>query len=345
MSWLPPQFIRLVESTHRGEAPTVAVPELLRWFNFSRRGARVNAHLRGVMRAAGVTSTPTIDHAFHDSVLHFQVDGPPRAQQPPLPPRAEVYPVAVFDAIVSGQTEVVLRVRSQLDAVERLVAYLTFALIAIGRRDEGTLREAIRPALPEGSTVGPPVSFGTWVELSRRLSREGEDPIAAAARVVFSAGSHGASLARVVEARNKFTHGSNLPESEWRSCEPLLVDVSARLRESLAPLLDADLACVRATAVGEREAYRYTLRVLRGGGPYFPARDIETAHKLTPRWAYLLRDAASPLRLAPGVFCQEDASTGAVQVFFARVIALDPEAPVKLRAVVGADDRTENLPR
>ncbi|MEZ4410293.1 MAG: hypothetical protein R3A52_28010 [Polyangiales bacterium] len=191
-----------------------------------------------------------------------------------------MYPVAVFDAIVSGQTEVIMRARSRLDAVERLVAYLTFALIAIGRKDGDALRVALRPALPDARASSPPVSFGAWVELARRLSREGDDPVAAAAREVFSDGSLSASLARVVEARNKLAHGSNLPESEWRSHESLLIDVAEPLRARLTPLLDADLACVRSTAVEEREAYRYTLRDLRGSGPYFAAREVETSHKL-----------------------------------------------------------------
>lgn len=124
----------------------------------------------------------------------------------------------------------------------------------------------------------------------------------------------------------------------------MLVDVGGALRQALEPLLAAELVSVHRTDVGERDAYRYALRVLHGGNPYFRTRELETSARLTPGWGHLLREGRDPLRLAPGVFCHEDAATEEVGVYFCRTLALDPGQRVSLLALVGGAERKETLP-
>ena len=82
--------------------------------------------------------------------------------------------------------------------------------------------------------------------------------------------------------RNHHHHASNLAAAAWEESERTLLEVATALREALAPLLDAELVCVHRTAVGEREAYRFTLRVLHGGGAFFRTRELETGARLVP---------------------------------------------------------------
>ena len=77
---------------------------------------------------------------------------------------------------------------------------------------------------------------------------------------------------------------------------------------------------------------------------HFALRSVETSAKLVTRWAYLDVPGANPLRLAPGVFCQEDAETEEVRLFFARTLALDGGQKLRLLAIQGPRELKERLP-
>ena len=124
----------------------------------------------------------------------------------------------------------------------------------------------------------------------------------------------------------------------------MLVEVGGALRQALDPLLAAELVSVHRTAVDEREACHYALRVLHGDNAFFRTRELETSARLTPDWGHLLREGHQPLRLAPGVFCHEDEATEEVRVYFSRTLALDPGQRVSLLALVGGAERKETLP-
>jgi hypothetical protein len=250
-NWVPESFTRLVDATRRGERPRVSVSELVGWFGFTRRGAQVNGYVRDAMRDAGVVCEPPFEKAFHDDELTFTTVTPiVIVAPPPTPPARELpHPVALFDAVIAAQSGVTSRVSTRLDAIERLVALLVFALIALQRNAPGTsgaeeLRRVIDKHLPKDGAIGAPVSFGTWVDLARRLSAlrlDPDDPIAEAARRVFSPAPRGEALgevlsSKVVRARNHHHHASNLPASAWQEADAMLVEVGGALRQALAPL-------------------------------------------------------------------------------------------------------------
>lgn len=358
-NWVPESFARLVDATRRGERPRVSVSELVGWFGFTRRGVQVNGYVRDAMRDAGVLCEPPFEKAFHDDELTFTTVTPIVILAPPptAPARELPHPVALFDAVITAQSNVTRRVSTRLEAIERLVALLVFALIALRRNAPGTrgveeLRQIIDKHLPKAGATGAPVSFGSWVDLARRLSAlrlDPDDPIAEAARRVFSPTPGGEALGEVlsstvVRARNHLHHASIVPASVWHEADAMLVEIASALRQALAPLFAAEMVSVHRTTVREREASRYALRVLHGDGPYFRTRELETSALLTSRWAYLLREGHQPLRLAPGVFCLEDEATEAVSVYLCRTLALDPGQRVSLLALVGGAERKETLP-
>lgn len=354
---MPDEFARVIAAVRGGQPQRVAVRDLVRWFGFERRGAKVNRYIRAVMAQEGVCSAPELEAAFLDGDLVFTPVGPvPPGFVPPPPspppsssPRELPHPFAVFRQAISAQHSVSRRVGTRLDAIERLVAYLVFAELA-WLREAGAgsysvgVRTSLREVLPDGDDVGQPLSFGTWVECARKLA----GLLPAGSPIQRAAAAFGLLAPRVsnevVPLRNKSKHAGILPEGWYREAEPPIEAVEKELERALEPLLDLDLFSVSRTHPGDREAYRYDVRVLRGISRHFPLLPRETSAKLAPSWAYLDVPGESPLRLAPGVFCQEDAETEEVRLFFARTLALDGGQKLRLLAIQGPDEIKERLP-
>lgn len=352
---MPDEFARVVAAVRGGQPQRVAVRDLVRWFGFERRGAKVNRYIRAVMTQEGVCSTPELEAAFPDGDLVFGPVGPvvqvapPSPRPPPSPPRELPHPFAVFRQAISAQHSVSRRVGTRLDAIERLVAYLVFAELA-WLREAGAgvypvgVRSSLREVLPDGGDVGQPLSFGTWVDCARKLA----GLVPAGSPVQRAAAAFGPLAPRVsneiVSLRNKSKHAGILPEGWYREAEPPIEAVEKELERALGPLLDLDLFSVSRTHPGDREAYRYDVRVLHGISRHFPLQSRETSAKLVPSWAYLDVPGTSPLRLAPGVFCQEDAETEEVHLFFARTLALDSGQKLSLQAIQGPNETKQLLP-
>lgn len=352
---LPDDFARLVAEVRQGKTPRVVVRDLVGWFGFDRRGAKVNGYIRSVMQQEGVVCAPALEAAFPEGELVFSSVVPMIVQAPPVAiPRPLPHPIAVFDAILEAQADVAKRVGTRLDAIERIVAYLVFADLAAVRaagdgRYSPAVTELLKDVLPASGAAGPPLSFGTWVDYARKLGPfvdQSAVPVRSAAQAF--AGVLGGRIANeIVPLRNKLKHGSNLPEAWFRDTEPSLEAVDHDLRRALEPLLECELFCVRETRPGEREAYLYDLRVLHGGGSFFRRRSLETSVKLTQGWAYLELPGvgAAPLRLAPGIACVEDQANEQVRLFFSRTLALAEGDRLVLQAVLGVDDLKERVPR
>lgn len=358
MHTVPPSFWSIVQAVERGENPRATAREIARWFGFDRRGSEVNRIVLQAMSNLGLRSSPPFDLARVDESITFSPVTPivVTLSAPPAPPEASreaPHPRALFAARIAAQTDLVRRVHLRIDALERFTVYLVSALLAVARSENGgqtpdaLLRIAAR-YLPRGEQPGAPVSFGSWVELAQQLAAlcaGANDLIAASARGLFAPAAPGALLRdRVVSARNEVHHASGIGAGRYREIETMLREVDAGLEETSRPLLDAELVCVHRTEPGETHAYRYTLRVLHGTSKIFLSRQLDTDAKLRPGWAHLLRDGLPPLRLAPLVFCLEDESTGEVETFFARSLALEPGQPVKLLALTGTQERTERMP-
>lgn len=352
---VPDELARVVAEVRLGKTPRVAVRDLVRWFGFDRRGAKVNNYIRSVMQQEGVRCSPALDAAYPEEELVFSSVAPIVVVAPP-PVSARVrerpHPIAVFSSIIAAQADLGNRLGTRLDAIERLVAYLFFAELASIRAAAGgtyptPVEQLLEPVLPEDDGAGPPLSFGAWVELARKLVPlvpPTPEPVQLAARAFAS--DLGARVAsQVVPRRNKVKHGSNAAEEWFRETEPILEAIGSELLEALHPLLECELVSVSDTQPGEREAYLYEVRVLHGAGPFFPRRAFETSAKLTRGWAHLLVSDGPPLRLAPGIAAYEDKANEQVRLFFARSLALRPGDRVVLQAVVGLDERKERLPQ
>jgi hypothetical protein len=186
-----------------------------------------------------------------------------------------------------------------------------------------------RPRASEARFSGPPVGAPRRLEVAsqRAIQRPRSDV--------------GSSALRRPELSR---HASNLPGSTYAAAEPALAATTRRLREALADLLACQLVSVAATEVAEREAYRYRLRVLHGAGDFFATVVLETGHKIVPRWAHLLSGDLPPVRLAPGILCEEDSATEQVRLFACRTLALDAHSKVKLLAIRGGEELRESLP-
>lgn len=354
-SWVPRSFSDVVSEVHRGQQPRVRVRDLVVWFGFQRRGSVVNGYIREAMRVAGVTCSPALDSALHDEELVFTSLQPIVVLAPvPAPLRLPPHPIAIFDSIIAAQADLSRRVATRLDAIERAIAFLVFAQLATLRSAEGypdAVRQQLSELLPTGAGAGPAVSFGTWVNLARHLASRTtqSDPLLDVSRDLFARQSGTKSLgvtleSEVVPQRNLFRHASNVSDNSWKEADLTLGKVYADLKRALVPLIDSELVCVHSTEVSHKHAYRYALRTLHGSDSFFPTRTLDTNDKLTTGWAYLLRPNTTPLRLAPGIFCEEDSATEQVKLFFSRSLALDAGQRISLLSVVGGTERKEALP-
>lgn len=351
--WVPPAFeASVLAPVRRGDKAHVTVQDLVSWFGFSRRGTRVNAYIREAFEAHGLTCSPDLEKAFPNDTLTIvgkALAAPPPPPPPPAP-RAVPYPFAVSDRLIATQSQT-KRVLSRLDLIERSCAYLVFVQLAALRTPDGTLPEQALPILGPfvgtDTSAGPPISFGTWVELGRRLSvlrPLGYTDAASACAAVFGEGDLRHGLVEAVQVRNKLHHGTNVSQEEYASAEPGLTATGDALRSAMAPVLEGDLVMVARTEVGETAAYRYHLRVLHGVTTSFGARSLETNARMAPGWAHLLLEGEEPLRLAPGIFGVEDQVTEQVQLYVCRTLALQPKQAVKLVSLTGQADRKELLP-
>ncbi len=332
----------------------MVVRDLLRWFSFERRGAKVNAYILGVLQQEGLTCSPALDAAYPDGELTFASVVPlvVVAPAPRASTRDQPYPIAVFSSIAAAQSDLRNRVVTRLDALERLVAYLVFAELASIRAGAGNTYRApvtvlLRPLLPtHDAAAAAPLSFGKWVELARKLAPlvpETHDSIHQSA--LAFAGEVGSRVATIaVPRRNKLAHGSNADEEWFSETESILEHLGDDLREALAPLLDCELVSTSKVRPGERENYLYELRVLHGTDTFFRRRSLETSVKLTPGWAHLVTPDGSFLRLSPGIAAFEDKANEQVRLFLARSLALDAGAWIKLQAILGGEQRNERLP-
>lgn len=353
--WVPPAFETSVLGPVRASGNArVTVQELVAWFGFARRGTRVNAYIHEALEAHGLVCTPALEKAFPNDTLTITLRyAPPPPPPPPPPPVATPelpHPFVVADKLIASQSEA-KRVLSRLDALERACAYIVFAQLAALREPEGDAAAAchtiLGPFVSNDTAPGPPISFGTWVELARRLSALRPAAHAAVAQVGATLLDDKALLQGLVEAvqiRNKLHHASNAPQASYTAAEPALVETEKALRSAMSPLFTGELVCVASTEAGETKAYRYRLRVLHGESTSFRVRHTETSHRMTKGWAYLELPGEAPLRLAPGIFCVEDAVTEQVQLFFCRTLALRPKQAVKLAAFVGLAEQKELLP-
>lgn len=346
--WVPPPFASSVLAPVReGETVRVTVTELVGWFGFTRRGARVNAYIREAFEAHGLVCAPALEAAFPGDTLAIHA----RNAAPTAPPVKELpHPFAATDALVATQSGA-NRVRTRLDLLERTLAYLVVAKLATLRSAAGTYADPVHRALAQLVTSdhspGPPLSFGTWLDVARRLSAiapSSEPRVAVAATALVADTDLMSDLTKVVQFRNKAHHGVSLPLSAYTEVEPTIERVGIDLRRVLRPLLEGELVCVCGTTVGESAAYRYRLRVLHGLSPYFPQRELETDFRMAAGWAYLLFDGHAPLRLAPGIYCAEDAVTEQVTLYFSRTLALRPKQAVRVVAFGAAEERKELLP-
>lgn len=348
--WVPPAFeTSVLGPVRRGEKARVTVQELVEWFGFSRRGTQVNAYIRQAFDAHGLACSPDLEKAFPNDTLTIAGKGVPAP--PPVPvPKALPYPFAVSDRLIATQSET-KRVLSRLELIERSCAYLVFVQLAALRRPDGTMPAEALPILgpfvATDTSAGPPISFGTWIELGRRLSAlrpAAHGRMARACAAIFGDGDLFHGLVQTVQIRNKLHHGPNVSQSEYAAAEPGLTATGGALRQAMAPVLDGELVMVAGTEVGEATAYRYRLRVLHGESPSFGVRHHETNLRMPAGWAHLVIEGEEPLRMAPGMFGVEDQVTEQVQLYVSRTLALRPKHVVKLVSLTGQPERKELLP-
>jgi hypothetical protein len=353
---IPDGFSRVVSEVRQGRTPRVALRMLLGWFGFDRRGTRVNRYLRDVMAQESVRCAPDVEAVEPEGELTFSsvqtivVVAP----TPPAPRHAAPYPIAHLEASIAARADTAKRVTAKAALVELTIAYLAYAQMATLRAARGglsALRRVLDGQLAHGGREGPPLSFGTWVDVTRRLAEvlDGDGPVhrasAAMVRGTRNAVPLGARIADiVVSRRNKIAHTPNLSDAWYREAEASFDRVSNELRDALEPLLACDLILVHDTNVGRREAYRFDVRVLHGVSNFFPLRSIETSARLAKQWASLVLPDGEVLGLAPGIYCIEDGATGRVDLYYARTLALEPGHTVRVQAIDGDATRSVPLP-
>ncbi len=357
--WVPREFLALVHDIQQGKPASVTVRELVRWFGFPRRGSQVNAYILDAMRAHGITCTPAFDLVFADDLVTFSSLSPPRpppppaAPVPPAPPRDAPAPIAELQRLVSTQTNTARRVNSRIDLIERIVVYLTTSMLCTLREQNGgertdPLREVLRPLVPDDAGPAQALSFGAWVDLARRLAAMGQSSAHPVLRAgaACRAGKSGplATVEReVVPLRNRFRHGTNLPEPAYREVEPLLETATGALLEAARPLLDLDLIYAEELEALSKGSFRHRLRVLHGHGAAFEAREVVLNEALRKGWAYLLVPGYPALRLAPGVWCEPDQATEEISVYLCRSLALEEGQMVSVTSLRGQHQKKIKL--
>ncbi|HRG96214.1 MAG TPA: hypothetical protein PLR99_08205 [Polyangiaceae bacterium] len=349
--WVPPAFeSSVLGPIRRGEKARVTVQELVEWFGFSRRGTRVNEYIREAFEAHGLTCSPALEKAFPNDTLTIVGKDLPVLVLPPPVAKPLPYPFAVSDRRIATQSEA-KRVVSRLNAIELSCAYLVFAQLAALRKPDGDLptdaQPILAPFVTADASLGPPISFGTWLELGRRLAAlrpVGHGSVASACEAAFRDAELSHGLVKAVQVRNKFQHGSNVPQAAYAAAEPDLTATGDALRLAMAPVLEGELVMVAATEVGEAATYRYRLRVLHGESVSFASRHLEANARMPPGWAHLMLEGEAPLRLAPGLFGVEDQVTEQVELYVCRTLALQAKQAVKLASLTGHADRKELLP-
>jgi hypothetical protein len=363
--WVPPEFQALVEDVKQGSRRTATVRDLVRWFGFERRGSKVNDYILGAMRAHGVTCTPAFDLVFADDRLTFSPLFPPSTPAPPPPapapppppaaPRDAAAPIAELARLVSTQTNTARRVNTRIDLVERIVVYLTTAMLCALREEdggehEGAVRKLLAPFLPGDERPAQPLSFGNWVSLARGLASAsgGSTHPVLRAGAACGAGKSGPLVAverEVVPLRNRFRHGTNLPEAAYREVEPLLETLTEALQQAARPLLDLDLVCLEDLEALSKDTFLHHLRVLQGHGSSFEVREVTLNEALRKGWAYLLVPGRPALRLAPGVWCEIDQATEEITVFLCRSLALEEGHTLSVTSLRGQHQKKITLTR
>lgn len=212
------------------------------------------------------------------------------------------------------------RQRAYIHAWEAIVTFHATVLLSASRSDPGSSREveaAIRQTLQEHSLGIARASFGTWVVIIERISKElrralgtgDADEIARIRRAFGGLGQTGIEhliskdvvkkLGEVGGKRNRWLgHTGFTSDEEWRAQVVSLTSDLSELRQLLGNVW-AQLLLVRAgSARRGRDGYVQAAEVAVGTRSPFITRDFSVGDPMLDGELYLLKDGSqSPLRL------------------------------------------------
>lgn len=266
------------------------------------------------------------------------------------------FPIAVFDSILASQVEPGLRVKTQLDAIERALMLVVISEIAFLRSEAGALPAGAAAIV--GKTGGKRISMGTWLELAWQLAKqlpsEAGHPVVKAARQFVTDLGKPSQLTKdlqqhVVPLRNDAAHGVSVAEEALAEHEVPLRERWQQLKAALSPLMDLRLiskARLKETASGAPSgSSTYNVRMLMGPEVHFRVSDIQVRGKLDDNWAYWQEGDGKPaLALAPMCKVVYSGAAGLRELYMPRTLELAPGKQIELMQLTGSQTVKETVP-